>query len=65
MGVCGIWHTPTLGAYIFSSKNNISQELRTGGDGYFMQVINTLDFFPEMLILFPLLVLRSILDSNY
>jgi uncharacterized LabA/DUF88 family protein len=22
-------------AYIFSSKNNISQELRTGGDGYF------------------------------
>ena len=21
--------------YIFSSKNNISQELRTGGDGYF------------------------------
>ena len=22
-------------AYIFSSKNNVSQELRTGGDGYF------------------------------
>jgi len=21
--------------YIFSSKNNISEELRTGGDGYF------------------------------
>ena len=21
--------------YIFSSKNNVSQELRTGGDGYF------------------------------
>ena len=23
------------GVYIFSSKNNISEELRTGGDGYF------------------------------
>jgi len=21
--------------YIFSSKNNVSEELRTGGDGYF------------------------------
>ena len=21
--------------YVFSSKNNVSQELRTGGDGYF------------------------------
>jgi uncharacterized LabA/DUF88 family protein len=29
-------------AFIFSSKNNISQELRTGGDGYF-DVLNIAD----------------------
>lgn len=29
-------------AYIFSSRNNISQELRTGGDGYF-DVLNVVD----------------------
>src|SRR3989344_4500630 len=36
-------------AYIFSSKNNISQELRTGGDGYFDVLDLTEDIWGRVL----------------